>query len=126
MAEQLVQDEFTSSLQAKIQENLSRLGIPIEVQVYAEGGHLYRASSDSDRTIIPRLLRERGQLEDLNQKRVTKIRRLRQAVRSYQSCHERDLREIQNLRQKLAASGLEVTRLKRRVEELEDDIEELL
>lgn len=126
MAEQWVQDEFTSAVQARIHEKLARLGIPIDVQVYAEGGPPLRTASDSVRTAITRVTRERDQLEDLNRTRMTKIRRLRQAVRSYQSCHERDIREIQNLRQKLAASGLEVTRLKRRIEELEDDIEELL
>lgn len=31
-----------------------------------------------------------AELRDLNQKRLTKIRRLREGIRSYQRCHERD------------------------------------
>ena len=53
------------------------------------------------------------ELEVLNQKRLTKIRRLREGIRSLQACHERDQREILNLRQKLAEAGLKITRLER-------------
>lgn len=47
-------------------------------------------------TETPRVIRVDGaaerikELEFLNQKRLTKIRRLREGIRSYQRCHERD------------------------------------
>lgn len=63
---------------------------------------------------VSRLMRaERtvGELRDLNQKRLTKIKRLREGIRSLQACHERDQREILNLRQKLAEAGVKIASL---------------
>lgn len=51
------------------------------------------------------------ELEVLNQRRLTKIKRLREGIRSLQACHERDQREILNLRQKLAEAGAKIVSL---------------
>jgi predicted RNase H-like nuclease (RuvC/YqgF family) len=125
-------EDFEESLQKRVDEGLAKKGFPngtVTVRILGQtedllnypdfkerlykSTNLIRQPAQTEDDSIRRLNKQLSQSMELNHKRVTKINRLRQGIRSLQACHERDQREIANLRQKLAKAGLRITQLER-------------